>query len=193
MVKGPPPAFEIKVHRAYNPLVITHYNIVPGLLGVELTMTMIIITALAMTCERERGTMENLLSTSVLSIEVVLGKIFPYIVVGYIQVVIILFLGWVLFGMPIVGNIYLLLVLCLPCIAANLSVGLLFSTIAKTQLQAIQFSIFFFLPTILLSGFMSPFRGMPDWAQWIGNILPLTHFLIFVRGILLKGNGIDVV
>lgn len=183
------PAYQPLVHSVYNPLAITAYNIVPGLLGVVLTMTMVFITALAITKEYERGTMENLLATPVRPLEVMVGKILPYIIVGYIQVLLILIIATLLFSVPIQGSVLLLLVLCLPFIAANLAVGLTFSTIATNQLQAVQASIFFFLPSMLLSGFMFPFRGMPDWAQWIGNLLPLTHFLVIVRGILLKGSG----
>ena len=181
------------VHAMYNPLAITAFNIVPGLLGVVLTMTLVMITALAITREYERGTMENLLSTPLRPLEVMIGKILPYIIVGYIQILLILIMARLIFHVPMHGSIILLLLLCLPFIAANLSVGLTFSTLAKNQLQAVQSAMFFYLPSILLSGFMFPFRGMPDWAQYIGNILPLTHFLVIVRGILLKGNGfIDV-
>jgi ABC-2 type transport system permease protein len=178
------------IQSKYNPGRVSQYNIVPGLLGVVLTMTMIIITSLAITRERERGTMESLLAMPVRPFEVILGKLIPYIVVGYIQVSLILLAARVLFSVPIEGSLILLLLACLPFIAANLGVGLMFSTLAKNQLQAMQLSFFFFLPSILLSGFMFPFRGMPDWAQTIGNILPLTHFLLIVRGILLKGNGL---
>lgn len=176
------------IQSKYNPGRVSQYNILPGLLGVVLTMTMITITSLAITRERERGTMESLLAMPVRPLEVILGKLIPYIVVGYIQVVLILLAARVLFNVPIEGSLTLLLLACLPFIAANLGVGLMFSTLAKNQLQAMQLSFFFFLPSILLSGFMFPFRGMPGWAQDIGNILPLTHFLIIVRGILLKGN-----
>ncbi|ASQ47110.1 Inner membrane transport permease YbhR [Legionella clemsonensis] len=185
---GSPP-YQPVVHAIYNPLAITSFNIVPGLLGVVLTMTMVIITALVLTREFERGTMENLLATPLKPLEVMLGKIIPYIIVGYAQVAIILTMAKFVFGVPMEGNIFLLFILCLPFIAANLSVGLTFSTLASNQLQAVQGAMFFFLPSILLSGFMFPFRGMPEWAQWIGNVLPLTHFLVIVRGILLKGNG----
>ncbi len=178
------------VHAIYNPLAITAHNIVPGLLGVVLTMTMVIITALVITREFERGTMENLLATPLKRMEVMFGKIVPYIIVGYLQVVLILLMAKFLFFVPMQGSILLLLLLCLPFIAANLSVGLTFSTLATNQLQAVQGAMFFFLPSLLLSGFMFPFRGMPQWAQWIGTMLPLTHFLTIVRGILLKGNGI---
>lgn len=177
------------VHSVYNPLAITAYNIVPGLLGVVLTMTLVIITALAITREYERGTMENLLATPLRPLEVMIGKMIPYVIVGYIQILLILFMAKFVFGVPMQGSILLLLLLCLPFIAANLSVGLTFSTLATNQLQAVQSAMFFFLPSLLLSGFMFPFRGMPEWAQLLGNLLPLTHFLTIVRGILLKGNG----
>jgi ABC-2 type transport system permease protein len=181
------------VQAKYNPGRITQYNIVPGLLGVVLTMTMILITALAITRERERGTMESLLAMPVRPVEVMLGKLIPYILVGYIQIILILFFSHYLFAIPIQGSVVLLLLACLPFIAANLAVGLMFSTLAKNQLQAMQLSFFFFLPSILLSGFMFPFRGMPDWAQVIGNALPLTHFMVIVRGVILKGNSfIDI-
>jgi ABC-2 type transport system permease protein len=179
---------EVIVHPRFNPEAITQYNIVPGLMGVVLTMTLVIITALAMTRERERGTMENLLSTPVKPMEVMIGKIIPYIIVGYVQVGVILLAGRFLFKVPMIGNIFLLLAVSLLFIAANLGVGLTFSTVARNQLQAVQMAFFFFLPSILLSGFMFPFRGMPVWAQCIGEILPLTHYLRIVRGILLKGN-----
>ncbi len=179
------------VHVKYNPLAIASFNTVPGLLGVVLTMTMVIITALVITREYEHGTMENLLATPLTRLEIMIGKILPYIIVGYLQTLLLLFMAKILFNVPMQGSILLLLVLCLPFIAANLAMGLTFSTIATNQLQASQSALFFFLPSILLSGFMFPFRGMPDWAQWIGNLLPLTHFLIIVRGILLKGNGIS--
>jgi ABC-2 type transport system permease protein len=185
---GPPP-FEVRVHRRYNPEGITQYNIVPGLIGTILTMTMVIMTSLAMTREHERGTMENLLATPVRPIEVMTGKIVPYIIVGYIQVAIILAAAKLLFTVPVVGSVALLSVVLVLFIAANLGVGFTFSTLAKNQLQAMQMAFFFFLPSILLSGFMFPFRGMPGWAQWLGEVLPLTHFLRVLRGILLKGNG----
>jgi len=189
-LRGASPPFNLVVHQHYNPENITQYNIVPGLMGIMLTMTMIIITALAITRERERGTMENLLSTPVRPGEVMIGKIVPYIIVGYIQVFLILVASKFLFDVPIVGSVSLLLVLAFPFIVANLAVGITFSTIGKNQLQAVQMAFFFFLPSLLLSGYMFPFRGMPDWAQDIGEVLPLTHFLRVVRGILLKGNGL---
>jgi ABC-2 type transport system permease protein len=183
------PPFEVRVHRRYNPEGITQYNIVPGLIGTILTMTMVMMTGLAMTRERERGTMENLLATPVRPLEVMVGKILPYIAVGYVQVTIILAAAKLLFQVPMVGSLLLLTVALILFIAANLAVGFTFSTLARNQLQAMQMAFFFFLPSILLSGFMFPFRGMPEWAQWIGEVLPLTHFLRILRGILLKGSG----
>jgi ABC-2 type transport system permease protein len=182
---------DLRVQRRYNPEGITRYNIVPGLMGVILTMTMIMMTSLAMTRERERGTMENLLATPVRPFEVMAGKIAPFIIVGYLQVTLILVAAKLIFGVPIFGSIALLSLALIVFIAANLSVGFTFSTIAKNQLQAMQMTFFFFLPSMLLSGFMFPFRGMPQWAQVIGEALPLTHFLRIVRGILLKGNEFD--
>lgn len=187
--RGPPPV-EVVLHPRFNPESVTQYNIVPGLMGVVLTMTLVIITALAITRERERGTMENLLVTPVRPVEVMVGKIIPYIVVGYLQMGFIMISAHLLFQVPMVGSLPLLLAISLLFIAANLGVGLTFSTLARNQLQAVQMSIFFFLPSILLSGFMFPFRGMPLWAQKLGSILPLTHYLRIVRGILLKGNGL---
>jgi len=181
---------DFRIHAHYNPENITQYNVVPGLMGVVLTMTMVIITALAITRERERGTMENLLATPVRPFEVMFGKILPYIAVGYIQVTLILIAARYLFQVPMVGSLALAYGVALLFIAANLAVGITFSTLAKNQLQAVQMAFFFFLPSILLSGFMFPFRGMPEWAQWLGSCLPLTHFLRIIRGILLKGNGL---
>jgi len=185
-----PEPVDVRVHRRYNPEGITAYNIVPGLLGTILTMTMILMTGLAMTRERERGTFENLLATPALPIEVMTGKIVPYIMIGLVQVTILLVAAWLIFGVPMQGSLWLLYVSVFIFIAANLTLGITFSSIARNQLQAMQMTFFFFLPSILLSGFMFPFRGMPDWAQWLGNILPLTHFLHLVRGIMLKGNTI---
>jgi len=188
---GTPGPIDLRVHARYNPEAVTQYNIVPGLMGVVLTMTMVMITALAITRERERGTMENLLSMPARPFEVLVGKIVPYILVGYVQVSLILTAARFLFHVPLVGNIGLLLAAALAFIVANLAVGITFSTVAKNQLQAMQMSFFFFLPSLLLSGFMFPFRGMPRWAQAIGEVFPLTHFLRIIRGILLKGNGIE--
>lgn len=184
-------SLDVILHPRFNPEGITQYNIVPGLMGVVLTMTLVIITALAITRERERGTMENLLSTPVRPTEVMIGKIIPYIIVGYVQMGVILSAAYFLFKVPIMGNIFLLLGVSLLFIAANLGVGLTFSTLARNQLQAVQMAFFFFLPSILLSGFMFPFRGMPTWAQQVGSILPLTHYLRIVRGIILKGNTFE--
>ena len=184
---------ELRVHARYNPEAITQYNIVPGLMGVVLTMTMVMITGLAITRERERGTMENLLSMPTKPFEVMIGKVLPYILVGYIQVILILLAAHFLFGVPVYGNIPMLFLAALIFIVANLAMGITFSTLAQNQLQAMQLSFFFFLPSLLLSGFMFPFRGMPQWAQSIGEMLPLTHFLRIVRGIMLKGNGVEEV
>jgi ABC-2 type transport system permease protein len=185
-----PSAFEIRVHALYNPEAVTQFNIVPGLMGVILTMTMVMMTGLAITRERERGTMENLLATPATALEVMTGKIVPYVAIGLVQVSIILILARVLFAVPMVGSFLLLFGAVFIFIAANLTLGLTFSSLARNQLQAMQMTFFFFLPSMLLSGFMFPFRGMPGWAQAIGEVLPLTHFLRIVRGILLKGNGL---
>jgi ABC-2 type transport system permease protein len=182
------PAVNIDVQAKYNPAGITQYNIVAGLLGVVLTMTMTMITSIAITRERERGTMENLLATPLRPIEVIIGKIIPYILVGYLQISLILVAAKFLFNVPFLGNIVLLYSMALPFIAANLGVGITVSTLAKNQLQAVQMTIFYFLPSLLLSGFMFPFAGMPVWAQILGQVLPLTHFLRIIRGILLKAN-----
>jgi ABC-2 type transport system permease protein len=187
LAPGAPP-MEIRVHRRYNPEAVTAYNIVPGLLGVILTMTMVLMTGLAMTRERERGTFENLLATPALPIEVMTGKIVPYIVIGLIQVTLVLIAAFTVFEVPMQGNLVLLYGVVLLFIAANLTLGITFSSIASNQLQAMQMTFFFFLPSILLSGFMFPFRGMPEWAQAIGSVLPLKHFLVLVRGVVLKGN-----
>jgi ABC-2 type transport system permease protein len=188
-LKARPGPVELRLHRRFNPEGITQYNIVPGLLGVVLTMTMVIITAVAITRERERGTMENLLSTPARPAEVMIGKIVPYIMVGYVQTGVILLAARYLFDVPIEGSLGLLIAVMFIFIVANLAMGITFSTIARNQLQAMQMSFFFFLPSLLLSGFMFPFHGMPVWAQAIGTVFPLTHFLRVVRGILLKGNG----
>jgi ABC-2 type transport system permease protein len=184
-----PGAFEVRIHPRYNPEAITQYNIVPGLMGVILTMTMVMMTGLAITRERERGTMENLLATPATALEVMTGKIVPYVLIGLVQVTIILELARLLFGVPMLGSLTVLYLAVLLFIAANLTLGLTFSSLAQNQLQAVQMTFFFFLPSLLLSGFMFPFRGMPVWAQTVGEGLPLTHFLRIVRGVLLKGNG----
>jgi len=185
---GPP--FEVVVHRRYNPESDTAYNIVPGLLGVILSMTLVMMTALGVTRERERGTMESLLATPVRPIEVMVGKLAPYVVVGLIQAAIILTLARLLFHVPMVGGWGGLALGLLLFIVASLALGFLISTVARTQLQAMQLSFFYMLPSILLSGFMFPFRGMPHWAQALGSVIPVTHFLRVVRGALLKGQGL---
>jgi len=185
-----PGPFEIRVHARYNPEGITRYNIVPGLIGVILTMTMVIMTALGVTRERERGTMENLLAMPSRPLEVMVGKIAPYVIIGYVQTGIILVTAQALFGVPILGSMTALSLALVLFIAANLALGFTISTLSQSQLQAMQASFFFMLPSILLSGFMFPFRGMPAWAQVIGEILPITHFLRVVRAIMLKGHGL---
>ena len=183
-----PPPFELRIHKRYNPEGLSRYNIVPGLIGTILTMTMVMFTSLGMTRERERGTMENLLATPVRPSEVMVGKILPYVVIGYLQLGVVLLAAFFLFEVPMVGSFALLMAMIGVFIIANLGVGFTFSTVARNQLQAVQMTFFFFLPSMLLSGFMFPFRAMPQWAQWIGEVLPLTHFLRIVRGILLKGS-----
>jgi ABC-2 type transport system permease protein len=185
----PNPAFVTLVQRRYNPEVNTQYNIVPGLIAVILTMTMVMVTAIAMTREHERGTFENLLAMPAHPLEVMVGKIIPYVMVGYVQVTLVLLGARYIFHVPIIGSLALLMMVAGLFIAANLALGFTFSTIAKSQLEAMQTAVFFLLPSILLSGFAFPFRGMPKWAQWLGETLPNTHFLRIVRGILLKGNG----
>jgi len=187
------PPIELRAHRRYNPEGLTSYNIVPGLMGVILTLTMVLMTGLAMTRERERGTFENLLATPATPLEVMTGKIVPYILIGLIQVTLILVAARWLFDVPMHGSLLLLYGVVLLFICANLTLGITFSSIASNQLQAMQMTIFFFMPSLLLSGFMFPFRGMPEWAQMVGNVLPLTHFLILVRGIMLKGNGVGMI
>jgi ABC-2 type transport system permease protein len=184
------PPFDLRVHRRYNPEGLSRYNIVPGLVGTILTMTLVMLTGLAMTRERERGTMESLLATPVRPLEVMVGKIAPYVVVGYVQLAVILAAAWLLFEVPMVGSLALLMVMIGVFMLANLAVGFTFSTLARNQLQAVQMTFFFFLPSLLLSGFMFPYRGMPAWAQAVGEVLPLTHFLRIVRGIMLKGQGL---
>jgi ABC-2 type transport system permease protein len=182
--------FEIRAHARYNPAGVTQLNIVPGLVGTILTMTMLIFTALSVTREIERGTMESLLSMPISPIEIMLGKIIPYVFVGFVQASLIIGIGVTLFGVPIIGNLAVLAFLSTLFIAANLSIGYTFSTVAQNQLQAMQMSMMFFLPNILLSGFMFPFAGMPVWAQWVGEALPLTHYLRIVRSIMLKGSSL---
>ena len=187
---GDPPSlpFEIRAHARYNPAAASRLNIVPGLVGTILTMTMLIFTALSVTREIERGTMESLLSMPIKPVEVMFGKIIPYVMVGFIQTAIIIGIGVLLFGVPIYGSLLLLAVLSTLFITTNLSIGYTFSTLAQNQLQAMQLSIMFFLPSILLSGFMFPFLGMPVWAQYVGECLPLTHYIRIVRAIMLKGS-----
>jgi len=185
--EGAPPPFEVRTHARYNPAANTSLNIVPGLVGTILTMTMLIFTALSVTREIERGTMESLLSMPITPVEIMLDKIIPYIIVGLVQASLIIGIGIGLFGVPLLGSLFLLALHSTLFITTNLSVGYTFSTIAQNQLQAMQMSMMFFLPNILLSGFMFPFAGMPGWAQWIGEFLPLTHYLRIVRAIMLKG------
>jgi ABC-2 type transport system permease protein len=179
--------FEIRAHARYNPAASSRLNIVPGLVGTILTMTMLIFTALSVTREVERGTMESLLSMPIKPVEVMFGKIIPYVLVGFIQAVLILGIGVLLFGVPVLGSMALLALLTTLFITTNLSIGYTFSTIVQNQLQAMQMSMMFFLPSILLSGFMFPFAGMPVWAQYFGEGLPLTHYVRIVRAIMLKG------
>ncbi len=188
-LNGKAQPYEVVIQRRFNPEGLTQYNIVPGLMGVILTMTMIMMTALAVTREVERGTMENLLATPVRPLEVMLGKILPYVLIGFVQVAVILSLAKLLFAVPFIGPAGWLLLGILVFIAANLSIGITISSVARNQTQAMQMTFFFFLPSMLLSGFMFPFRGMPFWAQQIGELLPLTHFIRLIRGIMLKGNG----
>lgn len=180
---------EVIVHKLYNPEGITSFNIVPGLIGTILTLTTTLMTALALTREIERGTMENLLAMPVRPVDIMIGKILPYIGLGFLQVAVILVASFLLFSIPLEGSLTLLLLGVLLFIAANVTLGYTFSTLARTQMQAMQMTFFYFLPSLLLSGFMFPFRGMPVWAQVLGEIMPLTHFLRVVRGIMLKGNG----
>jgi len=185
-----PRPFEVIVQRRYNPESVTAYNIVPGLVATILTMTLVMMTALAMTREAERGTMETLLATPLRPIEVMVGKLTPYVIVGVIQATLIITLARVLFGVPMAGGWAALIIGLFLFIVGSLSLGFLVSTLARNQLQAMQMSFFYFLPSILLSGFLFPFRGMPEWAQWLGSLLPVTHMLRVVRGAMLKGVGI---
>jgi len=186
---GAPPPFDVNIHRLYNPDGITQYNVVPGLMGVILTLTMVMMTGLAITRERERGTMENLLAMPATPIEVMTGKLIPYIGIGLIQSTIILLAARFVFHVPLFGNVGAIYLVALLFVAANLTVGITLSSLAQNQLQAVQLTVFYFLPNILLSGFMFPFQGMPGWAQFLGNLLPLTYFNRLIRGIMLKGNG----
>ncbi|MCJ9735872.1 ABC transporter permease, partial [Bradyrhizobium sp. PRIMUS42] len=186
---GDPPdmPFEIRAHARYNPAAASSLNIVPGLVGTILTMTMLIFTALSVTREVERGTMESLLSMPIKPVEVMFGKIVPYVLVGFLQAFLIIGIGVGLFGVPVLGNLFLLALLSTLFITTNLAIGYTISTVVQNQLQAMQMSMMFFLPSILLSGFMFPFAGMPAWAQYLGEGLPLTHYLRIVRAIMLKG------
>ena len=186
---GPPP-FEIRQHARYNPAASSQLNIVPGLMGTILTLTMLIFTALSVTREVERGTMENLLSMPITPFEIMLGKIAPYVLIGFLQATLIVGAGVALFDVPILGDLTLLALLSTLFIATNLAIGYTFSTLAQNQLQAIQMAMMFFLPNMLLSGFVFPFLGMPVWAQWFSEFLPLTHFIRIVRAIMLKGSGL---
>lgn len=183
------PPYQLVIHRRYNPEINTQYNVVPGLLAVILTMTMVLMTSMAVTRERERGTYENLLAMPTRPLEIMLGKILPNVVVGLLQALLILAAARWVFGVPMIGSLALLFALLTLFIAVNLAIGYTFSTFAQSQLQAMQMMVFFLLPSILMSGFAFPFRGMPDWAQAVGEIIPATHFLRVVRGILLKGDG----
>lgn len=187
--RAPPPPVEIVVHRRYNPEGITQYNIVPGLMGVILQMILVMMTSMALTREIERGTMENLLAMPATATEIMLGKVLPYMVVGLVQVGIVLVAARALFGVPFVGDLGLLMAGVMLFILAMVMLGYLISTVARTQMQAMQLTFFFFLPSLLLSGFMFPFRGMPGWAQMLGEMFPLTHFLRLVRSQMLKGAG----
>ncbi|MCK1406346.1 MULTISPECIES: ABC transporter permease [unclassified Bradyrhizobium] len=190
---GDPPEmpFEIRAHARYNPAAASSLNIVPGLVGTILTMTMLIFTALSVTREVERGTMESLLSMPIRPVEVMFGKIIPYVLVGFVQAFLIIGIGVGLFGVPVLGNLFLLALLSTLFITTNLAIGYTISTLVQNQLQAMQMSMMFFLPSILLSGFMFPFAGMPAWAQYVGECLPLTHYLRIVRAIMLKGASMQ--
>jgi len=188
-----PGAFNVVVHSLYNPEINTQYNIVPGLLGVILTMTMVLATSIALTRERERGTYENLLAMPTRPVEIMVGKIIPNIFTGAFQCALVLVLARYVFHVPMIGSLGLLALTSTIYITALLAVGYTISTIASNQMQAMQMTFFFFLPSIMLSGFLFPFRGMPEWAQWLGETLPITHFLRIIRGILLKGNGVPEV
>jgi ABC-2 type transport system permease protein len=183
------PPFQIVVHNRYNPEGLTAYNIVPGLIALLLNMTLISMTAVAITRERERGTLENLLATPARPIEVMIGKIAPFIIIAYLQTFVILGMSWLLFGVPMEGNLFLLAAALGVYITANLGIGFTISTFATNQLQAMQMTFFYFMPSLLLSGFLFPFRGMPEWAQVAGNVFPMTHALRIIRGVVLKGIG----
>ncbi len=183
-----PPPFTISVHNRYNPEGLTAYNIVPGLIALLLNMTLISMTAVAMTRERERGTLENLLATPARPFEVMIGKIAPFVLIAYLQTAVIIFASWLLLGVPVQGSMLLLAAALSIYITANLAIGFTISTFATNQLQAMQMTFFYFMPSLLLSGFLFPFRGMPMWAQYLGNVFPMTHALRIIRGIVLKGS-----
>ena len=185
------PAFEIRQHRRYNPAGMTQLNIVPGLLGTILTMTMLVFTSLSLPREVERGTLESLLAMPISPLEIMIGKIAPYVLVGLLQGALVLAASIALFDVPVCGSMVLLALLTMLFITTNLSIGYTFSTLARTQLQSIQMVMMFFLPNLLLSGFMFPFAGMPQWAQWISECMPLTHYLRIVRAIMLKGSTLS--
>ena len=187
------PSFQFVVHARYNPEQLTVLNVVPGLICIVLTMSTLVITALSITRERERGTMENLIAMPVRPIEIMLAKIVPYIFVGYVQVALILAISAVVFGLPIRGSLILLMLTLGLFIASNLALGLTFSVVSTNQMQAQQLAQFTLLPSFLLSGFVFPFQGMPVWAQWLGELFPMTHAIRIVRGLLLKGNGLDAI
>jgi ABC-2 type transport system permease protein len=188
-LRNPADSIDVVLQRRYNPEGKSNLNVVPGLLAVILTQTMVMMTALAVTRERERGTMENLLAMPVRPLEVMIGKITPYIAIGAVQVTVILLVSWLLFGVGVQGSFMLFCLGTALFITANLALGFTISTVTQNQLQAMQASVFLLLPSILLSGFMFPFRGMPVWAQWLGEVLPATHFMRIVRGLMLKGAG----
>jgi ABC-2 type transport system permease protein len=187
------PSFQFVVHARYNPEQLTVLNVVPGLICIVLTMSTLVITALSITRERERGTMENLIAMPVRPIEIMLAKIVPYIFVGYVQVVLILAISAVVFGLPVRGSLTVLMLTLGLFIASNLALGLTFSVVSNNQMQAQQLAQFTLLPSFLLSGFVFPFQGMPVWAQWLGELFPMTHAIRIVRGLLLKGNGLDAI
>jgi ABC-2 type transport system permease protein len=187
---GQPPPFSVIVHREYNPEGRTSTNIVPGLLAIILSMTMTLITAVAIVKETERGTMEMLIATPARPLEVMLGKILPYVIVGYVQTIVFLLAAEAVFGVPFEGSGLAFFLGFNLFILVNLALGFLISTVARSQMQAMQLSFFTILPSILLSGFMFPFAGMPGWAQFIGTAVPATHFLRVVRKVMLKGGGL---
>jgi ABC-type multidrug transport system permease subunit len=191
--QAPSSPFQFIVHARYNPEQLTVLNVVPGLICIVLTMSTLLITTLSITRERERGTMENLMAMPVRPIEIMLAKIVPYVVIGYVQVFLILVISIVVLHLPIRGSISLLLLALGLFIASNLALGLTFSTVSTSQMQAQQLAQFTLLPSFMLSGFIFPFRGMPVWAQWLGEIFPTTHAIRIVRGVLLKGNGVGAI